>query len=167
MRRYRKEINIAGTITLGDRVRMTDPCYGMDVWCSGTVDNVLPGEYVPVGVISNEGSWGERVAQIRVNHVDYPMTEPTEFVDFEVGVDSGQAGIFDEPYYIDHHRDNDYDDPSSWYRKVCNITLSSPGIGTIDGKGLVSSSGYGDGGYDAYVARNDDGKIVAIEIDYL
>lgn len=158
---------IGGNITLGDRVRVTDPCYSMDVWCSGTIDNVLPGEYIPTGIISDEGSWGMRVAKIRVNHVNYPKRKPNELVDFEVGVDSGQAGIFDEPYYIEHHKDRDYYNPASWYRKVCDITLGTPGIGTVDGKGLVSSSGFGDGGYDALIARNEDGKVVAIEINYL
>ena len=32
-------------ITLGQRVRVTDPCYDLDVWCTGTLDNVKAGVY--------------------------------------------------------------------------------------------------------------------------
>lgn len=31
------------TIQLSDMVRVTDPCYDMDVWCAGTLKDVLPG----------------------------------------------------------------------------------------------------------------------------
>lgn len=37
----------------------------------------------------------------------------------------------------------------------------------MDGKCLVSSAGYGDGTYDCYVAENDDGKIIAIEVVFI
>jgi hypothetical protein len=37
----------------------------------------------------------------------------------------------------------------------------------IDGLGLVSSSGYGDGGYTCWTARNDAGKVIAIRIEYI
>ena len=37
----------------------------------------------------------------------------------------------------------------------------------MDGKCLVSSAGYGDGCYDCYVAENDDGKIIAIEVVFI
>ena len=31
----------------------------------------------------------------------------------------------------------------------------------------MSSSGYGDGGYDCYIAREQNGYIVAIRIEYI
>lgn len=30
-------------IELGDKVVISDPCYDLDVWCSGTLENVKPG----------------------------------------------------------------------------------------------------------------------------
>lgn len=39
--------------------------------------------------------------------------------------------------------------------------------GIVFGKGVVTHSGYGDGSYDCYVRRNDDGKITAIKIKYI
>lgn len=38
---------------------------------------------------------------------------------------------------------------------------------TIDNLGFVSSSGYGDGGYCCWTAHNDEGKIVAIRVEYI
>ena len=38
---------------------------------------------------------------------------------------------------------------------------------TIDNLGFVSSSGYGDGVYCCWTAHNDEGKIVAIRVEYL
>ena len=37
---------------------------------------------------------------------------------------------------------------------------------TVDGLGFVSSSGYGDGCYDCWVAERD-GKVVAIRVEYI
>lgn len=37
----------------------------------------------------------------------------------------------------------------------------------MDGKCFVSAAGYGDGGYNCYVAQNDDGKIIAIEVVFI
>ena len=39
--------------------------------------------------------------------------------------------------------------------------------GTIDGKCLVSSSGYGDGMYSLYAARNEDGAIVGLKLVFI
>ena len=39
--------------------------------------------------------------------------------------------------------------------------------GTIDGKCLVSSSGYGDGIYSLYAARNEDGAIVGLKLVFI
>ena len=35
-----------GKIKLSDKVRVSDPGYDMDVWCAGTIENVLPGNYL-------------------------------------------------------------------------------------------------------------------------
>ena len=38
---------------------------------------------------------------------------------------------------------------------------------TIDNLGFVSSSGFGDGSYTCWTARNEDGCIIAIRIEYI
>jgi hypothetical protein len=198
-------------IRLGNKVMVSDPCYGLGTWCQGVLENVLPGNYECNVEYSDEGDWGERVSAIEVTHEDSGIYR-FEMADFEVGVDSGQAGIFDYEYYVQYHADQTVrphvDD--AWYDKVCDLTytreknpkykpfnLNLDGLdademlailreweewktsdanqpyierltaNTIDDRGFVSSSGYGDGGYSCLVARNRDGYIVAIRIEYI
>ena len=155
-------------IRLGNKVMVSDPCYGLNTWCQGVLENVLPGIYDCEVEYSDEGAWGERVSAIEVVHTDCGICR-YERENFVVGVDSGQAGIFDYEYYCQYHTDdndrNHVDD--DWYDRVCDITLSDESAGTVDECGLVSSSGYGDGAYGCWVARNRDGYIVAIRIEYI
>ena len=151
------------TIELGGKVMVSDPCYGMNVWCHGIVENVLPGTYNCSVVYSNEGAWGVRVAEIEVLHQDakrYTMSHSG----FVVGVDSGQAGIFDYEYYEHYHQRGVDDD---WYDRVCAITLSAESAGTIDDSGFVSMSGFGDGGYDCYLYKDLNYNVVGFRIVYI
>ena len=279
-----------GIITLGEKVMVSDPCYGLGTWCQGVLKNVLPGQYDCNVEYSDEGSWGTRVSAIEVTHVNYKASFLLlQMEDFEVGVDSGQAGIFDYEYYAKYHMDaterphvND-----DWYDMVCDLTsgyVTNPNYvsfldlpeykasilsfrseldklkekypeldvdstymelinhyhelenpkeidlgsltetlrflksilngtyeetertegekaltsienkfslmlnkfyaeyrhninsekklyrntgNTIDGLGFVSSSGYGDGGYNCFTAKNSDGKIVSIRVEFI
>lgn len=165
-------MRVIGSIKLGQMVMVSDPCYGMDVWCQGVLDNVLPGEYVCYIDIWDEGDWGNRVAMIEVIHSNYRReADNIEYTpeSFEVGVDSGQAGIFDYEYYEHSHNTEAmhgsiFDD---WYDEVCRMTISNRQGGTIDNAGLVSSSGYGDGGYTCLTWKDKDGYISAIRIEFL
>lgn len=88
-----------------------------------------------------------------------------------IGVDSGQAGIFNYDYYLAHQPDNswepDINGNKSWYRKVCDITCSEELGGIIENKGVVSRSGDGDGPYTCatfYDIKTEE--IIGIVIDY-
>ena len=222
--------NSNGTITLGEVVKVSDPRYGDDTWCSGKLTDVLPGEYECSHALMDEGDWGIRVSGIRVVHKDYLGTIPDiKMSEIDVGVDSGQCGIFDYDYYMQYHTAED--DDEEWYERICGLTygkkkninyipfeesefykpiykdltlggrdcielqeresrirllvemekarvqygntrVGSPmtyyfDANTTDGKGYVSASGDGDGSYTCAIARNDDNKIVAIELIYL
>ena len=111
---------LGDTITLGNAVRISDPCYDIDTWCAGTLENVLAGIYQCFFQRSNEGDWGIRIANIEVRHKDYLDVEPTELQDIDVGVDSGQCGIYDLPYLIEARKDQDGED--EWYDRVCDAT---------------------------------------------
>lgn len=116
-----------GIIKLSNKVRITDPCYDMNVWCAGTLDNVLSGNYECYLQQVNDDDWGIRVANIEVRHQKYLNVEPTEYIaDLEVGVDSGQCGIFDFYMYqdicMDEQKSNDF------YDTVCNLTFDDPEI---------------------------------------
>jgi len=151
------------TINLGNSVRVTDPMYTRDVWCAGTVNNVLAGEYAPVVGFAYEGAYGRRNTYVQVNHVDYPDATPDTPVKFEVGVDSGMAGIFAEDYYFEQLKNLE----DSWFNQIDKVVLSRKRAGLTDNNGVVCCSGYGDGIYQAMIAKNDDGKVVAIRVQFL
>ena len=163
-------------ITLGEVVMVSDPCYTEPTWCQKKLDNVKPGIY-NVGVDKKGfGDWGNRVHKLVAIHEDYFGREIKWKLSFgTIGVDSGQAGIFDYPTYrkdglimevpesdfvID--RDSEGDD---WYEKMCKFTLSNESWGLYD-NGVVCSSGIGDGAYDLFVME-DEGKVVGMMVEFL
>jgi hypothetical protein len=145
------------------RAILSDPCYDTNAWCQISDVLVKTGKWIARAELSDEGRWGSRVARIFAVHEDYDDEEVVvEGLPGEVGVDSGQAGIFD----LKQFKGGQHDD---WYDEMCEATSLSggnPGVSTVDG-GLVSSSGFGDGGYRAYGGRNDDGEFVMLEIVFI
>lgn len=159
------------TITLKNKVVVSDPCYELDTWCAGTLNNVLPGEYI-CDIAKKHNKWGNRVSHLYAIHSDYnniKLNDINEAQDFEVGVDSGIAGIFDYDYYaLNHLGKSDY-----WYKQhICNAFYPNwryEGIDIIHthNKGVASNSGFGDGSYTCFVKRNEEGQIIAIMIEYI
>ena len=151
-------------------VRVTDPCYDPDVWCSGSVPAVN-GRWVAKVERYEDRMWGDRIARLVVEHVDFIGAAQYEKLGFEVGVDSGQAGVFDLSHYQDHDvaLENPLKEPllpeDPWYSMCCAVTLSKASAGVVP-FGAVSTSGYGDGGYDGY-AVFVDGKAVSVMIIFL
>ena len=82
-------------ITLGDTVYVTDPCYTPATWCCNKVEGVKPGHYQTAITKNNE----DRVACIGIYHEAANDDTVWEKAPFEVGVDSGQAGVFDAEYF--------------------------------------------------------------------
>lgn len=109
-----------GEIILGKQVRISDPCYDMKTWCAGTLENVLQGKYKCFSQKVDTRDWGIRVASIEVRHENYLNIEPTELQQIDVGVDSGQAGIYDLDYFIANKKDKHRED--KWYHRVCDKT---------------------------------------------
>lgn len=155
-----------GTIELKNDVMVSDPCYELGTWCQGIVGGIKAGKFNAYAIVTDEGDWGERIAELVVIREDADIEGINEELDFEVGVDSGQAGIFNFDYYKEKQPDDDWDNPESWYRRVCDITCSDEDCGTIDNEGVVSSSGYGDGGYVCYAAYENE-EIVALRIVFI
>ena len=148
-----------GTIELGEVIRVSDPCYDMDVWCAGTIENVLPGKYNCYFTITDDRDWGKHVSELEVVHETEKECKEFTLADFEVGVDSGTCGIYDIDYFSENRDDAD------WYTRVTDPTID--GFGDVhDGKCVVCSSGYGDGGYDCCVGRSN-GKAVAFKVRFI
>lgn len=164
------EINL-GTINLNGKVYATDPCYSIDTWCMALIKNIKKGKYHCFAVKYDKGIWGKRISELTIVHDEYKDKSLVwETTDYSIGVDSGQAGFFDEKYYKKYHKGEDVDDnaeDSQWYNRVCNITLNGNWCGTIDDKGVVSSSGYGDGGYDVFAVYDENNNIIALKLVFI
>lgn len=183
-------------------VVVSDPCYDRGTWCSGKVDNVLNGSWSAITKQTPESlphkgdhrDWDEnRVAELIVYHNNYPNTDidfTWSAMEFDVGVDSGQAGIFDDAHYQNAEDAINLgfkDTPrgscsplTAWYNLCCTTTCDSwedrvdvpavsqaSNIAGVIPFGVVSSSGYGDGGYICFIKRNSDGLVVAIAIQFI
>ena len=146
-------------------MRVSDPCYERDVWCCGTVDHCKLGTWEAGVLKTDEGEWGTRCAVLAVRHKDTgpdfnvirsgnvrKMTCKCVEQPFEVGVDSGQAGFFEE------QPAPNFATGDLWYRHVCDITLGKMLAGVLP-YGVVSSSGFGDGGYACYTHADKSGEI--------
>ena len=166
-------------IQLSNNVRVSDPCYTDDVWCKTQLKNVLPGLYNWSVAHSDEGVWGNRISSITMIHGDFDDDDSIEWqYHSDIGVDSGQAGIFCESSYRNDEvaasittPEVDFEIPfdsagDAWYTKMCKFTLGGDGYGMYD-TGLVSCSGIGDGQYPLYVAYDRNNYIIAMKIDYL
>jgi len=81
---------------------------------------------------------------------------------FSVGVDAGMAGIFEAKMYPKgDFFDKDFE---NFYTRVSKLTLKDR-WGTIP-EGFVTSSGWGDGIYEAYKGEKN-GKVIAILVKFL
>jgi len=173
-------------INLGKSVIVTDPSYDTETWCQAKLDNVKAGEYLTHCDIVDSDGWGERCSLLIAVHSNYSANDlKWEVHPQEIGVDSGQAGIFDMAHYRKDGIEMQtpevgYDgqpfdrleamlktekEGDDFYLKMCKFTLSEKKWGGFD-YGVVSSSGFGDGGYVLYVAKDGD-EIIGFCIDYL
>lgn len=102
-----------------------------------------------------------RVSKIFLIHESIPEDAKIRFLHYTsiIGVDSGQAGFFDEKYFEDNQPKEE------WHKRVCSITLNDD-VGTIDDKGFVASSGFGDGMYELF-ANTKKKKVYALKLVFI
>lgn len=136
----------------------TDPCYEKGIWCQVIIENARAGTWRAFAKM-NDSDWGTRVAELHAYHKAItPHVRDWCHLKGLVGVDSGQAGIFDMATFPDN-KGRHFSDP--WYKTCCDTT-SEGQAGVIPG-GVVSRSGFGDGAYDIFVSERQ-GKVEAIRI---
>lgn len=163
--------------TKSGKLTVTDPCYSPDVWCTAKVINCRKGTWDAYVYLREIDNWGQRVCEIVAAHKSDGIIDKWERVNVEIGVDSGQAGIFDteeynrikrlKQYHISVHHFVDYcdRDDEGLYDSVCQITLGSEKAGCVK-FGCVSSSGFGDGGYELFVAKENK-KVIGVKIVFI
>lgn len=135
----------------GGRLTFGDPCYLDNPECPAK-----NGTWTALVIFSDEGDWGERVKRVIVHHDEFnPADEKLVSKTTKFGVDSGQAGVFDADAYGGYE----------FYDSCCKETLSARSYGYLP-QGFVTSSGYGDGWYEAEVHKVS-GKAVCIELSFI
>lgn len=177
------DIKEIGTFTLNSgTMRISDPCYDKTVWCSGTIPNCVIGEWQAGAAYYNDAMFGRRVALLVAKAANssvgfdlandiYALTPAP----FEVGVDSGQAGMYDDVSYGLDSTVEDLPEPDEifgdepgclWYSVCCSVTDGDDYAGVIP-TGVVSCSGFGDGSYTAFYHKDGNGKTNLIAILYI
>jgi hypothetical protein len=166
-------IESLGTVNFGGKVLVTDPCYQRDEWCSCQVDEVLPGAWDGYAIkqsfiFKSYSTPDVRTAILIAHHRDHPVKSWStcwEHLSGNIGVDSGQAGLFDLKQYPKTN-DGAYDDTRTFYGRCCKVTLDDQRCGSVR-EGLLSASGFGDGCYDLEAQRDAKGRIVAMALLFL
>jgi hypothetical protein len=153
-----------GTITLGEKTMLSDPCYGVeDTFCNVIIDTIA-GEY-NVYVTYTTSKWDDKcITSIIAIHKDYikKYRTPNNEENLSCAVDSGTCGIFNAVYYDDYHYDDGIDD--DWYDEM--VCQDCPEFRITDEYGAFSSSGLGDGWYPVY-AEYENNKAYAVRIKFL
>jgi hypothetical protein len=157
---------------------VSDPCYTLGTWCQGILENVKKGTWNAAILVSDEDDFGKRVSRLYAKHdslnTEFPDLEPCwSECNFDVGVDSGQVGIYEYETYRNDSvidfvpRNTIYTDRSPghrWMAANCGQTIGKF-AGTIPG-GVVSQSGYGDGVYSAFVVKDNSSMIIAVMVEF-
>ena len=153
---------------------VADPCYELDTntIIMGVLEPALAGIWhAEVGKVELP-DWGEANAKLTAYHQSVQaQTEGLEWIKcpFIVGVDSGQAGIFDRELYRipDAAADEATSDTDSdWYLACCDLTEDGEEAGVLEG-GVVSRTGIGDGAYGVYQAVDAQGQVVGVKIVFI
>jgi hypothetical protein len=161
------------TVKSGELI-ITDPCYDDDGHLGHVTKDVKKGTWVVFAQYCGDNG---RVSGLMACHVDHKVSVDSscwEHVSSMIGVDSGQAGIYDRKYFKNDRIVEGVERTEGvgiicpeepWYSINCDRTLGEASAGTIP-FGCVSSSGYGDGCYDCYEIRLH-GKVVAVKIVFI
>ena len=150
------------------RIMASDPCYRIGTWCQNSIP-ARNGKYEVYLTRKESGCWGERNWKLEVIHEDFTHFKADE-LDWEMvggrfGVDSGTFGFFDYDYYAKCHDEEDMDTFDEWYDiKVCSAINDFWNV--CDGRGVWSSSGFGDGSYDVDAVWDGD-EVVALQATFI
>lgn len=157
-----KKIIRLGSFNVGEnKIIVADPSYDFGDFGTLILNDVLEGKY-----FANITTAYNLVTSLNIIHSNYKNIELNFSLYGEIFVDSGQAGFFDKNYFVEN-QGGTFSDITSFYGLACAITMSPKHAGTMKRKGVVSSSGFGDGFYSVFVIRNSDRKIISAKIIFV
>ncbi len=138
-------------------VDITDPCYDKDVLYRMNAVKIKQGEYLcATWMYVKYGKYADkRVAVIGI-YLDGIIPDEDDLVMIgQIGVDAGLAGFF--------HNKPDFDD--SIWDKFCNDLGNKRSW--LTELGFWSESGFGDGQYNVFAQKDENGEIIAVEIKFM
>lgn len=142
------------------------------------------------------GLGGIRVTDLWITHSEHQHLYPIEILDpsIDIGVDSGAAGIYDVEYYEKYHTPElnedwydkqfdlrylfdiegekfiepypEYDDKRRILKWIESGQERRDGV-ELDGKCIISFSGFGDGSYELYARKDKTGKVIGLRINFI
>jgi hypothetical protein len=162
------------------KVIVTDPCYDP----AGVGYNLILGK-VKLGTWFAHVNKADHIQQgpssLVAVHKDHLRGKKTwNIVSYDIGVDSGQAGIFeldsyrrddlvtDAPRFVTEHgyRPDPTEPGDLWYAMCCDKTLYDVFESGMVSGGVVSRTKYGDGCYTCEIAKNADLEVVGIRVKF-
>lgn len=169
MRKYISGFKFIGEIEIENGIKVSDPCYDADTWCTLNIDEskIAKGKY-NCYVKYSKTKWGNRIGKILIMAENAPLKGLPNFPIGNVGVDAGVCGFFDSSYFKETRINNEVKE--NWYHQnVIHPMESSPNFFICDGKGVYSASGYGDGAYDVYarISKNNNNLYDALMIRFI
>lgn len=156
-----KKIKCGSFIVAENKIVVADPSYNYGDFGTLILHDVLEGKY-----FANITTADNLVTSLNICHSDYKNIELKFSFYGEIAVDSGQAGFFDEKYFMEN-QGGTFNDLTSFYGLACATTMSPKQAGVMKKSGVVSSSGFGDGFYKVFVIRNSERKIVSAKILFI
>lgn len=170
-------ITSAGEFEVNDKLMVSDPCYDVGTWCQGAID-VKSGTWEGEAFIKISDSAGVRTWYLRAFHKEHNLPNEERFnwenlgykelTEFTAGVDAGMMAIFNYYDYLKfREQENSIEPNENQWNKFCEeYAPYHNNVENYKNKGVISSSGFGDGAYPIY-ARKVDGKIVDVVVEFI
>lgn len=148
---YERIDELCMIVNEGDTVKVTDPCYAKNVWCT-LEENIPKGRYDIL--IKGDGKTVRGVAMVNKT-CSYLKAFESEYLG-DIGVDSGMAGFFvNKPNF----------EGDGWEKFLNEYVFSEPTEYHSCPWGVFTTSGDGDGTYEVYTLHYG-GRIVGLAIDF-
>ena len=175
---HRKVIHVGTFRVVSGRMVVSDPCYEIGTGCQGVLENVRKGRWMCNATVACGGAYDMCVAELaawRGSPAGPGDLRWKEESSFAVGVDSGQAGIFDMAHYrhdriaeaVQRLMQESICPEEPWYSLCCDRTFGSEMGAGIVPYGVVSSSGIGDGAYRCFTRKDRGSHIIGVRIVFI
>ena len=167
------KLKYLGTICFGNEIIIADPYNAQAVWQMTDGIRVMPGAYYAFA-LQRQGACGCSVIAglicyhkdsfATIGHVAHRNWDPINCI----GVDSGQAGIFDASIFQQIENAQQKNDKLYAFSRLCLKAVTPLRCGCLQtGDGIVSTCGYGEDDYDVFaIHSNNSTECSAIALDF-